>query len=280
MSTHYSDRAAWHADDQDLDAYLAGRTPPVLAASLETHLLGCAGCRTRLGALSSPTEQERAWNRLADDIDRPSRSPWIVRSAVATPVMVQAALLAVLLVGLVPLATAAAFGDGGLVTLLVLAPLAPVAAVALAYRDTSDPSGEMGLAAPTAGLRLVALRALLVSAVALPLALGVLLAVDTWVGDVPVRLAFAWCLPGLALAALVLLAGTTRIDPMQVALAAGGGWALLIGAVVVADRTLAPEVLADLIAGPPVQAAALAIAVAALVLTVVRRDAVAYRRTA
>ena len=280
MSTHHPERSAWHADDQDLGAYLAGRTPPVLAASLETHLLGCAACRTRLGALDDPAEQEVAWNRLADAVDRPSRSPWIVRSAVATPVMVQAALLAVLLVGLVPLAAATALGDGGIVTLLVLAPLAPVAAVALAYRDTSDPSGEMGLAAPAAGLRLVALRALLVSAVALPLALGVLLAVDTWLGDVPVRLAFAWCLPGLALAALVLLAGTTRIDPVQVALAAAAGWAVLIGSIVVADRTLAPEVFADVIAGPLVQAAALAIAATALVLTVVRRDAIAYRRTA
>lgn len=277
MSTHQN---PWHAEDQVLADYVSGGTPPVLAASLETHLVGCAGCRARLGALSNPAEQELAWNRLADAVDRPSRSPWIVRSAVATPVMVQAALLAVLLVGLVPLAAATAFGDGGLLTLLVLAPLAPVAAVALAYRDTSDPSGEMGLAAPAAGLRLVALRALLVSAVALPLALGVLLAVDTWVSDVPVRLAFAWCLPGLALAAVVLLAGTTRIDPAQVAGVAGAGWALLIGSVVVADRTLDPEVVADLVAGPLVQAAALALAAAALVLTVVRRDAVAYRRSA
>lgn len=280
MSSHHAERSAWHADDQDLDAYLAGGTPPVLAASLETHLLRCAGCRTRLGELSSATEQELAWARLADAVDRPSRRPWIVRSAVATPVMVQAAALAVLLVGLVPLVAATAFGDGGVVTLLVLAPLAPVAAVALAYRDAADPSGEMGLAAPTAGLRLVALRALLVSAVALPLALGVLLAVDSWVGDVPVRVAFAWCLPGLALTALVLLAGTTRVDPVQVAVVASAGWALLVGSIVVADRALAPEVVADAIAGPLVQAGALTVAVAALVLTVARRDAVAYRRTA
>lgn len=276
MSTH----AAWHADDHDLDAYRTGSTSPVLAASLETHLLGCADCRGRLGALADPAEQEVAWSRLADAVDRPSRSPWIIRSAVATPLMVQAALIAVLLVGLVPLIASTALGEAGVVILLVLAPLAPVAAVALAYRDTSDPSGEMGLAAPAAGLRLVALRALLVSTVALPLAVAVLLAVDTWLGDVPVRLAFAWCLPGLALAALVLLAGTTRIDPVQVAVVASTGWALLVGTIVVAERTLAPEVFAEAIAGPVVQATALAVTVAALVLTVVRRDAVAYRRTA
>lgn len=277
MSTHHP---AWHADDQDLATYVAGGTPPVLAASLETHLMGCPDCRARLGTLSSPTEQELAWNRLADAVDRPSRSPWIVRSAVATPAMLRAALLAVLLVGLVPLVATGAFGGAGLVTLLVLAPLAPVAAVALAYRDSSDPSGEMGLAAPSAGLRLVALRALLVSAVALPVALGLLIAADAWLADVPLQVAFAWCLPGLALAALVLLSGTTWIDPVQVAVAASAGWALLVGAVVVAHRTLEPEVFADAIAGSGVQAAALAVAVAAILLTVVRRDAVAYRRTA
>lgn len=277
MSTHHT---AWHADDQDLTAYLSGGTPPVPAASLETHLLGCPDCRARLATLSGTDEQELAWARLADAVDRPSRGPWIVRSAIATPAMLQAAALAVLLVGLVPLVAASALGGSGVITLLVLAPLAPVAAVALAYRDSSDPSGEMGLAAPTAGLRLVALRALVVAAVAAPLAIGVMLAVDRWIGDVPVRLAFAWCLPGLALAALVLLAGTTRLDPVHVAVAASGGWAFLVGAVVLAHRSLRPEILADAIAGPTVQTAALVVAVAALVSTVVRRDAVAYRRTA
>ena len=277
MSTHHS---VWHADDQDLTTYLAGAAPLVLAASLESHLLGCASCRARLGALSGPTERDLAWGRLAERVDRPSRSPWIVRSAVATPMMVRAALVAVLLVGLVPLVAATAFGEAGLLTLLVLAPLAPVCAVALAYRDGSDPSGELALATPSAGLRLVALRALLVSAVALPLAFGVLLAADLWIADVPLRLAFAWCLPGLALSALVLLAGTTRIDPLHVALAASAGWALLVGTVVVARRTLSPEVFVDALAGPALQTTALAVALAAVALTVVRRDAVAYRRTA
>lgn len=276
MNTH---PPAWHADADDLADYLSGRATAVLAASLETHLLGCAQCRDRLAAISSPLDQERAWARLADAIDRPSRGPWIVRSAAATPVMLQAALVAVLLVGLVPLLAATAFGDSGLVTLLVVAPLAPVAAVALAYRDSSDPSGEMALAAPVAGLRVVALRALLVTAAALPLAVVVLLAVDAWLVEVSVELAFAWCLPGLAMSALVLVSGTTRVDPAQVAVAAGSGWAVLVGAVVVAHRTLDPDVVVDLLAGPGVQVGALGIVVSALALTVARRDVVAYRRT-
>ena len=277
MSTH---QTPWHADDHDLAAYAAGGTPPVPAASLEAHLAACPACRSRLAALADPAEGERAWERLADTIDRPSRPAWVLRPAVATPAMLQAAVAAALLVGLVPLLTAAVLGDAGLVTLLVVAPLAPMAAVVLAYRDVSDPTGEMSLATPAAGLRLVALRSLLVAAVALPLAFAVLLAVDVWVEDVPIRLALAWCLPGLALAAVTLLAGTTRIDPLDVALTAAGGWALLVGAVVTVHRTLRPEALADVVASPAVQAVALAVAVGAALLTVVRRDAVAYRRTA
>jgi hypothetical protein len=275
-----TEHTAWHADDQEIAAYLAGDTPTVLRASLETHLMRCARCRGRLATLAGPAEREAAWDRLADAVDQPSRSPWIVRSAVATPVMVQAAMVAVVLVGLVPLVAASALGERGLVSLLVLGPLAPVAAVALAYRDGSDPSGELALAVPTAGLRLVALRALLVSAVALPAAVLVLVAVDLWVDDVSVRLALAWCLPGLALSALVLLAGTTRVDPVHVAVAASVGWALVVGVGVAAHRTARLEVATDLVAGPFVQSAALAVAVAAVALTAVRRDAVAYRRAA
>ena len=172
--------------------------------------------------------------RLADSIDRPSPTPlgrltgghWFVRSVIATPAMVQAALAALVLVGLVPLAAAMTAGDAGLVVLLVLAPLAPMAAVALAYRDWADPAGEISLATPSAGLKLVALRALVVSLAALPFAFLVLIAVDTWAGDVPLRLGSAWCLPGLALAALVLLAGTTRLDPLHVAVGISAAWAV------------------------------------------------------
>jgi hypothetical protein len=283
VSTH---RTEWHADVPDLAAYAAGEVPPVPAASIEAHLIGCAACRAQLGAVSDAGERGRAWDRLADVIDRPSTSlvaritggHWLARSAVATPAMVRAALVAVLLVGVVPLVTASAVGDAGLVALLVLAPLAPVAAVALAYRDRTDPAGEISLPTPTSGLRLVAQRALVVASVALPMAFLTLGAVDLWIEDVPVRLALAWCLPGLALSALVLLAGTTRFDPTQVAVALSGAWALLVAVGVTVRRTLRPEALADLVAGPAVQTASLALAVLAITLTVVRRDAVAYRR--
>ncbi|MDN4163408.1 zf-HC2 domain-containing protein [Nocardioides abyssi] len=280
MSTH---RTEWHAEDTSIAAYLAGDAPPVLAASLEAHLLACGTCRSRLAELDArdgTAERDRAWALLADHVDRPSRSPWLLRSTVATPALLRAALVAVALVGLVPLLTAATAGERGLVALLVAAPLAPVVAVALAFRAEVDPAGQVSLATPAAGLRLVSARALVVAGAALPAAYLVLAAVDHWWADVPVSLALAWCLPGLALASTVLAAGTTRLDPTYVAVSVGVGWALVVGAGVSARRRVDPEAFADLVAHPTLQLVALLVAVAAVATTVVRRDAVAYRRTA
>jgi hypothetical protein len=112
------------------------------------------------------------------------------------------------------------------------------------------------------------------------LAVVALLAVDRWVEDVPMQLAAAWCLPGLALAALVLLAGTTRVDPLHVALAVGAGWAFAVVTATTMHRSLQPEIFIDTMTSHAMQSAALVLALGALLLTVVRRDAVAYRRTA
>lgn len=280
-------RPEWHAAERDLIGYVDGGLGTVPAASVETHLLRCADCRGSLARVAGDT-REQAWRRLADTIDRPSRSVLDrlsfghvpARSAVATPAMVRAALVAVALVGLVPLVLAALAENAAPLAVLILAPLAPVAAVALAYREWADPAGEITLATPAAGLRLVAMRAVVVSVVAVVLTVSVLLVLDAWV-DVPTGLAFAWCLPGLALAALVLLAGTTRLDPLAVAVTLSGGWAaVLVFAGVVGRRSVRYEALLDVVAASAFQFAALAVAVAALALTVSRRDAVTYRRTA
>jgi hypothetical protein len=283
-----TERTEWHADEQELEAYVFGRTPRALAASMEAHLLSCGRCRHDLAGIVGDGESDVAWSRLADSIDRPTPTPlarltrghWFARSVIATPPMVQAALAALVLIVLVPLAAAVTSGSAGLVVLLVLAPLAPLAAVSLAYREWADPAGEISLATPSAGLKLVALRALAVSLAAVPLAFVVLVGVDAWAGDVPLRLGAAWFLPGLALAALVLLSGTTRVDPFHVAVGISAAWAVSVLAVVTVGRSLRPVLFLDLIATPAVQAAALAVLVAAVLLTVVRRDAVTYRRLA
>jgi len=279
-----TERPEWHVAEADLVGYAVGTTPLVPAASIETHLLGCARCRAVL-AEASTSQREQAWARLADTVDRPSPSllerltgrQGMLRSAVATPVLVRAALVAIALVGLVPLVAAVFVENAAPVALLVLAPLAPVAAVALAYRDQADPAGEISLALPQAGLRLVAVRAVVVALGALVLGVGGLLLIDLRF-DVPTGLAFAWCLPGLALASLVLLAGTTRIDPLPVAVGLSLGWAAALTAGATVRRSFRPDVLLDVIASPAFQSAALLVALAALALTVVRRDDVAYRR--
>lgn len=273
----------WHVSQEQLWDYVSGGAGRAVVASVEAHLLKCARCRTAMGRLAAVDDREAAWSRLADTIDRPSgrllprlsRGTGLLRASVATPAMVGAALAAAVLVGLVPLLLALAAPGTGLVTLLVLAPLAPSAAVALAYREWADPTGEIALATPAAGLRLVALRATAVSLVAMPVAVGVLLLLDALGTDVPVSFGFAWGLPGLALAALVLLAGTTRLDPWYVALGLGAGWAVTVVGVARLRRSMRPEQFVDLISGPGVQLASLAVLAAALLLTLARRDATA-----
>lgn len=280
MSNHRTD---WHAAETDLAAYLTGSTTPLIAASVETHLLACADCRDRLSRIADDGERDEAWDRLADAIDRPTpsllqrltRGHAAMAATVATPLTLRAALLAVVLVGLIPLAPALFAGEAGLALLLVLAPLAPTAAVAVSYRTWADPAGEITLSTPSAGLRLVAMRALVVALAALPLAVGVV-----WLADTPVRLAFAWCLPGVALAGCVLLVGTTRMDPLRAAVGFSLLWAVLSAIPASARRGPRAELVVELITSPALQITALLVAVAALLLTVVRRDAVAYRRIA
>jgi ABC-type uncharacterized transport system permease subunit len=158
--------------------------------------------------------------------------------------------------------------------MMALAPVAPLAAVALAYGRDAEPAGELALAAPSAGLRVVASRALLVAVSAVPIGVaGALLA------GLPSQLAFGWLLPGAALAALVVLAGTTRLDPTLVAASLGSLWAVVVSWPA-ASRRVPAQVVSDLIASAPTQLIALAVALAAITLTIARRDSVAYRRTA
>ena len=280
-------RTEWHVDDDQLAGYASGDTSAVVATSVEAHLMGCASCRDRLATEVGDSEAERAWLALADVIDRPSPTLLgrlgaghrLARSTVATPTMVLAAGAAVALVVLVPLVAAFAAGDAALVALLIGAPLAPVAAAGLAYRDWADPAGELSLATPSAGLRLVAMRAVVVAVGALVVAAGGLLLVSVWV-DLSAALVFSWCLPGLALSALVMLSGTTRLDPLWVAASLSAAWATVVVAGSTMRRSLRPEVVLDVLASPALQSAALVVALTALFLTVARRDVVSYRRTA
>jgi len=249
--------------------------------------MGCPACRERLAAAARPDEVELAWQALADVVDRPlhgilgrlGRGHRLARSTVATPTMAMAALCAVVFMSLVPLVAASVAGEAALLTLLVAAPLAPVAAAGVAYREWADPAGEISLATPTAGLRLVAMRALVVALGAVVVSSLALLVVGAWV-DLTATLLFSWCLPGLALSALVMLAGTTWLDPVQVAGGLSAAWTVVVVTSSFAGRRLRPEVVLDVVASPAIQVLSLSIALTAVFLTVARRDAVSYRRTA
>ena len=264
----------WHADEEALREWARGSAAPVPAASLEAHLIRCDECRRRMAALapSSPgSDVVRRWDALADVVDRPRRR-LLPRLGLSTPAL-RTAWLAALLVLLVLPVVAMLLG-GRLPVVLAVAPLAPLAAVALAYGRSVEPAGELALATPTAGLRVVSARALLVAVPAVPVGVVAALA-----AGFPTAVALGWLLPGAALCALVLLAGTTRLDPAVVAASLGSAWAVAVS-LPAALRRVPADVVVDLVASPPVQLIALAVALGAAATTVARRDTVAYRRTA
>jgi hypothetical protein len=264
----------WHADEETLRAWADGSAAPVPAASLEAHLLRCDECRRRMATLGPSTpgsDAVRRWDALADRIDRPRSNP-LLRLGLATPGLRTAWLSSILLLLTLPVAVSVL--DLRLPVFMALAPVAPLAAVALTYGRHAEPAGELALATPTAGLRLVAARAVLVALPAVPIGIGVALLLG-----LPTPVALGWLLPGAALASLVALAGTTRLDPAVVAASLGSLWAVAVSWPA-ASRRVPADVVTDLVASTPIQLTALVVALAAIALTVARRDTVAYRRTA
>ena len=117
-----------------------------------------------------------------------------------------------LLVGLlaVPVILSITNPRAGIAWFLAVAPAVPVAGAVLAYRVASDPAGEIAVASPLHTFRIVVMRTAVVLAAALPIGLltSVLL-------PLPTSRLLGWLLPGLALCAVVLAAGT-RFDPAKV----------------------------------------------------------------
>lgn len=266
----------WHATAAELRAYRHGAGDHLSAASVEAHLLTCEDCRRALatsGGTATAEVTERRWRALTDVIDAPQSSA-LSRITLSTRPLLWSWLVATGLVFVLPVLPAIISGRGVATVLLATAPLAPSAAVALAYRGSADPAGELALATPMAGFRTIAGRAFLVGLAAAPL--GVLTALLL---DLSTAVALAWLLPGLALSSVVLLAGTTRIDPAVVAGGLGITWATAV-CLPAAGRGYASAVAADWISAPPVQLAALAISCLALALAATRRDHLTYRRTA
>lgn len=266
----------WHASPEDLTSYRAGGASPTVAASLDAHLIRCDRCRQALSQVDAPgaaADSERRWQMVEARLGaRASRGPArsLLRLGVSSRPLAAALLLAVAFLIAVPLVVASISGRSVEATLLAGAPLAPMVAVALSYRRETDPVGELALAAPLAGIRLVSRRALLVAAVSAPVGVAGGLALG-----IPLGVALAWLLPGLALSVLVLLAGTTRLDPAIVTACLGSAWALAVSVAAWRDGA---DMVARALAGAPTQLMSLLVAVLALALFVGRRDRLSYRR--
>ncbi|MCA2216272.1 zf-HC2 domain-containing protein [Jidongwangia harbinensis] len=228
----------WHADDALLAAYAGGGLDQARAASVEQHLTGCASCRAAIAPHADAALIARAWAGTVDRLDRPRTSPF-ERLLIALGLSPSAARLAtgasaarrawvagcVLVAGF---AIAAREMDGPMALwFLTVAPLAPLTGVALAYGPGVFSMHEVVAAAPYPRLRLVLLRCLPV------LPMTVLLLVVGGLVLPGTAGAALWLLPGLALAALGLVA--ERLVGVQTAI--GGLAALWMGGVASARIT-------------------------------------------
>lgn len=267
-----TDRTAWHVDDELAGAYAEGRTAPTLTASLEQHLMACAGCRELVGRRTVPAALDATWLEVLERVERPR--PRILerlltltgvdeqtaRLVALTPSLRGAWLGGVVLVLVITLGVA--YGEPrGIAMFLSVAPVLPALGVAFAFGPAADPSHELAAAAPYSALRLLAVRtALVVGSTLLPAALaGALL---------PGRglLAVAWLLPAFALATGTVALGA-RFSPLAAASGLCGTWVALTA------TALHPRGNPELVAEPGVQLLSLVVLlVAAGAMVRQRRD--------
>ncbi|MPV37358.1 cupin domain-containing protein [Georgenia subflava] len=226
---------AWHAGEELVARYVAGRTDAVVSASVEQHLLGCATCRATIAA-TSPGGLEDTWAAVVERVQAPT--PWLERVLTrlglpetdallitAAPAMRRSWLTGTLLVLLFVIAAAAFAGSRGTWLFLVVAPLVPVCGVAVAYGPDADDSYETSLATAYPRVRLVLLRTLAVVATSLPVA-----AVGAAVLPGPGWTAVAWLLPTAACIGLTL-AASTWVRPSIAAAGVAVVWVATAGAV-------------------------------------------------
>lgn len=267
----------WHADDGLLTAYLEGRTPPALSASVEQHVVGCAQCRGSVRTLSDPAPLAGLWDRIVVEISSPTpsrvdsvlcrlglrdRDVVLLRSA---PAMQGAWLLGILLCLLFAVLAASTGGEYGSLLFMWTAPLVPVLAVAMAFGPQADPGWELAVASPSSPIRLVLLRAGAVIASALPLSAlaGAVLPGSAWAS-------IAWLVPSLAGVALTL-AAATWLPVAHAAFGVAAAWFTVTGAVAASNGAATTRVATDLLAAG-VLPAYLVIAVIAGLVFAMRAD--------
>ncbi|MGA9278034.1 hypothetical protein [Ilumatobacter sp.] len=265
----------WHISDHDLDRYAHQSISTFTRASVESHLLGCDRCRSALIGRSpagADTRAQEMWAQIADRIDvsgRPLRSSTTaLQVSTASPLLVLATLVVAVGV-LVSVGIAATVAPRASLPLFVmLAPVAPLIGAVVAFQTGIDPAGQLAGATPLAAGRLPFFRAMLASGSALLAVAAASVFVSVGLSDVAI-----WLLPGLALTALVV-AASTWVEPRRVALALGCVWALAVATWSWGPRSPSAQLdLADFAAERvPVQTALVAITLASIAITVVRRN--------
>ena len=271
----------WHLDGELAGRYAVGTVGPVLAASVEQHLVACVPCRSLLAPHVDTPRLDLVWAEVLEEVEAPrptllerllgsiGMSDATARLVAATPSL-RGAWVTGMSVVLALSLLAAYVADNGVAVFLALAPVLPALGVAAAYGPAADPAHEIVAATPYSAVRLLALRtAFVVATTLVPAAVAGLLLPG------PAHLALAWLLPGLALT-VGTVAVSTWIAPHQAAAALTVAW------LAVSLRALAPRHDPLLVTTTPVVlGCTVALAAAAAVLLVQRRDiADVIRRTA
>ena len=212
------------------------------------------------------------WRAIEIELDapRPSRVERLLRSVgipahatrlvVATPALRRAWYLAI--AGAVLIALTAADPDAprqSVLLFLTVAPLVSILGVAMAYGPSSDPAHELQLATPMRGLRVLAVRTMVVLAVS-----SFVITVFTLGNDVTRPFAAAWFLPAIAIAA-VSLAVMTVAAPRRAATTVAVGWCTIV---LISQVGSDPLMVFTLLG----QVAAGVVAVVATIVTIRRRD--------
>ena len=267
----------WHLDDGMLRRYVERTDSLAEGASAEQHLLSCGQCRARVSAAAGVIDLAAAgvidlaavWDRMRDavEVPRPSVFERLLRVAglpahEARLVAVASAFRGVWLAGVAAVlafaALAAAAGHArGEWLFLAVAPVVPCLVVASSYDPRMDPALEPEMVTPYPALRLILLRTIAVLALALP-------AVLLFGLVVPGEAAFAWLLPAVGFAAVVL-AASTWVSPLRSAVAVSSLWLGVIW--LLAARSGSPAAVLQARA----QAAFLALAAASFAIFLVRR---------
>jgi hypothetical protein len=278
--------ATWHVDATLLRRYRSDQLTDAQAASVEMHVTACPSCRALIateGAAGPAAHAVAARVKRAIDERLDARRISWAESAlrrlgvndrdaglVTATLSLHGSWLAACALVLAFAIVAAFTGPekAGLAAFLVAAPLVPLAGVAVAFGPRVDPTYEIAMAASVPAARIILLRALAVTAPAVPvmLALSFLLP-----GGL---LAFAWLLPAVGLASASLALGT--IVPLhRAAIGLAAAWA--IGAAAGfggAPRTTAEAFVQGFAAfRPSGQLLSAAVAAASLVLAAMRRAA-------